>query len=202
MLGWFSAAMACAHVRTVRRTVQRGNFYGGSRRVSRAVYTSPYSWAVSQGKSSFCRGKRKPPPTARGKGGAALGAAPNQEVFFLTGLSRNKRLCFWPALSPARAQRVAVCPRLAPGGGNGKGGESNSLLPQANSAGSLAPVNDGKMEKIWNAHRLRYESTSPTGATVRHGLSSGDGALWSDIAYSDVVRAWIAQDSTIGLAQD
>jgi hypothetical protein len=30
--------------------------------------TSPYSWAVSQGKSSFCRGKRKPPPTARGKG--------------------------------------------------------------------------------------------------------------------------------------
>src|SRR6266542_5938178 len=112
-----------------------------SSRVSRARYTSPYSWVVSQGKSSFCRGKRKPLPTARGKGGAA----PNQEVFFLTGLSRNKRLCFWPALSPARAQRVAVCPRLAPGGGNGKGGESNSLLPQANSAGSLAPVNDGKI---------------------------------------------------------
>jgi hypothetical protein len=162
------------------------------------LYTSPYSWAVSQGKSSFCRGKRKPPPTARGKGGRS----PNQEVFFLTGLSRNKRLCFWPVLSPARAQRVAVCPRLAPGGGNGKGGESNSLLPQANSAGPLAPVNDGKIEKIWNAQRLRYESTSPTGATVRHGLSSGDGALWSDIAYSDVVRALIAQDSTIGLAQD
>ena len=169
-----------------------------SSRVSRALYTSPYSWAVSQGKSSFCRGKRKSPPTAREQGGRS----PNQEVFFLTGLSRNKRLCFWPVLSPARAQRVAVCPRLAPGGGNGKGGESNSLLPQANSAGPLVPVNDGKIEKIWNAHRLRYESTSPTGATVRHGLSNGDGALWSDIAYSDVVRALIAQDSTIGLAQD
>src|SRR6266852_9569240 len=74
-----------------------------------------------------------------GKGGAALGAAPNQGVFFLTGLSRNKRLCFWPALSPARAQRVAVCPRLAPGGGNGKGGESNSWLPQADFFAPPAP---------------------------------------------------------------
>ena len=39
-----------------------------------------------------------------------------------------------------------------------------------------------------NAHRLRYESTSPTAVTVWHGRSSGDDALWSDIAYSDVVR--------------
>ena len=39
-----------------------------------------------------------------------------------------------------------------------------------------------------SAHRLRYESTSPTGETVWHGRSSGDDALWSDIAYSDVVR--------------
>ena len=53
-----------------------------------------------------------------------------------------------------------------------------------------------------NAHRLRYESTSPTAGTVWHGRSSGDDALWSDIAYSDVVRVWPTQDSTIGLAQD
>ena len=53
-----------------------------------------------------------------------------------------------------------------------------------------------------NAHRLRYESTSPTAATVRNGRSSGDDALWPDIAYSDVVRVWPTQDSTIGLAQD
>ena len=39
-----------------------------------------------------------------------------------------------------------------------------------------------------NAHRLRYDSTSPTAATVWDGQSSGDDALWSDIAYSDVVR--------------
>ena len=38
------------------------------------------------------------------------------------------------------------------------------------------------------AHRLRYDSTSPTAATVWHGRSSGDDARWSDIAYSDVVR--------------
>src|SRR5712671_6209982 len=53
-----------------------------------------------------------------------------------------------------------------------------------------------------NAHRLRYESTSPTAGTVWHGRSSGDDALWPDIAYSDVVRVWPTQDSTIGLAQD
>ena len=53
-----------------------------------------------------------------------------------------------------------------------------------------------------NAHRPRYESTSPTGSTVGHGRSSGDDARWSDIAYSDVVRVWPTQDSTIGLAQD
>src|SRR3989442_339384 len=53
------------------------------------------------------------------------------------------------------------------------------------------------------AHRLRYDSTSPTAATVWHGRSSGDDARWSDIAYSDVVRVGgPTQDSTIGLAQD
>ena len=53
------------------------------------------------------------------------------------------------------------------------------------------------------AHRLRYDLTSPTGATVWHGRSSGNDARWSDIAYSDVVRVVAAtQDSTIGLAQD
>ena len=53
------------------------------------------------------------------------------------------------------------------------------------------------------AHRLRYDSTSPTAATVWDGRSSGDDARWSDIAYSDVVRVVAAtQDSTIGLAQD
>ena len=53
------------------------------------------------------------------------------------------------------------------------------------------------------AHRLRYDSTSPTAATVWHGRSSGDDARWSDIAYSDVVRVVMAtQDSTIGLAPD
>ena len=30
-----------------------------------------------------------------------------------------------------------------------------------------------------NTHRLRYESTSPTAPTVRHGRSSGDGARWT-----------------------
>jgi len=53
------------------------------------------------------------------------------------------------------------------------------------------------------AHRLRYDLTSPTAATVWDGRSSGDDARWSDIAYSDVVRVVDAtQDSTIGLARD
>jgi hypothetical protein len=53
------------------------------------------------------------------------------------------------------------------------------------------------------AHRLRYDSTSPTVGTVWHGRSSRDDARWSDIAYSDVVRVVSAtQDSTIGLARD
>ena len=43
-------------------------------------------------------------------------------------------------------------------------------------------------EQKENTHRLRYESTSPIAATVWHGRSSGAGALWSDIASSDVVR--------------
>ena len=43
----------------------------------------------------------------------------------------------------------------------------------------------------------------PLPATVWHGRSSGDDALWSDIAFSDVVRvAEPTQDSTIGRAQD
>jgi hypothetical protein len=53
------------------------------------------------------------------------------------------------------------------------------------------------------AHRLRYDSTSPTAATVWDGRSSGDDACWSDIAYSDVVRVvYATQDSTIGRARD
>src|SRR5258706_8953935 len=63
--------------------------------------------------------------------GGRGGEPPNSGAFFLTGLSRHKRLCLWPALSPVRAQRVAVCPRLAPGGGNRERGGSNSLLPPA-----------------------------------------------------------------------
>src|ERR1700680_1167817 len=40
----------------------------------------------------------------------------------------------------------------------------------------------------FDTHRPRYESTSTTAETVKYGLSSGDDALWSDIAYSDAVR--------------
>ena len=39
----------------------------------------------------------------------------------------------------AVAQRRRRCPRLAPGGGNGKGGESDSLLPQAGSVHAARP---------------------------------------------------------------
>ena len=52
-----------------------------------------------------------------------------------------------------------------------------------------------------NAHRLRYESTSPTAATVWHGRSSGDGAL----VRHRILRcrpSGTTQDSTIGLALD
>ena len=68
--------------------------------------------------------------------------------------------------------------------------------------GRGGPLSSDDEENSVNAHRPRYESTSPTGETVWHGRSSGDDALWSDIAYSDVVRVWPTQDSTIGLAQD
>ena len=73
------------------------------------------------------------------------------------------------------------------------------IFHSAGCAIELGVVDDGKMKR---AHRLRYDSTSPTAATVWHGRSSGDDALWSDIAYSDVVRVDETQDSTIGPAQD
>ena len=77
-----------------------------------------------------------------------------------------------------------ACPRR----GKRERGRIQFLAAAGKFCVSWAPVTDAKIEKIWNAHRLRYESTSPTVATVWDGRSSGDDALWSDIAYSDVVR--------------
>ena len=73
------------------------------------------------------------------------------------------------------------------------------IFHSAGRAIQLGVTDDGKIRR---AHRLRYDSTSPTAATVWHGRSSGDDARWSDIAYSDVVRVDETQDSTIGPAQD
>src|SRR5579863_5017925 len=154
---------------------------------SRALYTSPYSCAVSQRRPSFCSCKRRPTP-ARGAGGRSpqlrsllpYRPKPPQAALLLAGAFTRP--------SAASGGVPPACPRR----GKRERGRIQFLAPQANSGVPLAPVDDGRMEQFWNAHRLRYESTSPTGATVRHGLLSGDGALWSDIAYSDVVRALVS----------
>ena len=96
-------------------------------------------------------------------GGGEGARAPRSGAQFLTGLSRHKRLCFWPALSPARAQRVAVCPRLAPGGGNGKGGDSNSLLPQAIFFTPPAPSSPMNV-MVFRGRRTAPPCAAPTGS--------------------------------------
>src|ERR1700674_358062 len=50
-----------------------------------------------------------------------------------------KRFALGRRSARAVAQRRRRCTPLAPGGGNGKGGESNSLLPQANHYAILPP---------------------------------------------------------------
>src|SRR5713101_5649571 len=61
------------------------------------------------------------------------------QAFFLTGPERGKRSALGRRLARAVAQRRRRCPPLAPGGGNGKGGEPNTLLPQANHYAALPP---------------------------------------------------------------
>ena len=50
---------------------------------------------------------------------------------FLTGPERGKRSALGRRFARAAAQRRRRCPRLFPGGGNGKGGELNTSLPRA-----------------------------------------------------------------------
>src|SRR4051794_2248209 len=58
----------------------------------------------------------------------------NKVSFFLTGPKPPlAALVLGRRFHPPERQRVAVCPRFAPSGGNGKGGEPESLLPQAES---------------------------------------------------------------------
>ena len=58
----------------------------------------------------------------------------NKVSFFLTGPKPPlAALVLGRRFHPPERQRVAVCPRFAPSGGNGKGGEPKSLLPQAES---------------------------------------------------------------------
>src|SRR6266852_1523505 len=61
------------------------------------------------------------------------------QALFLTGPERGKRSALGRRLARAVAQRRRRCPPLAPGGGNGKGGEPNTLLPQANHYAALSP---------------------------------------------------------------
>src|ERR1700693_914333 len=75
-----------------------------------------------------CVAKFHVEPTAR----TGSGAEPRQsEAFFLSGPERGKRFALRRRSARAAAQRSRRCPPLAPGGGNGKGGESDTLLPQA-----------------------------------------------------------------------
>src|SRR3954449_142172 len=63
----------------------------------------------------------------------------NKVSFFLTGPNQPlAALVLGRRFHPPERQRVAVCPRFAPSGGNGKGGEPKSLLPQAESGASHA----------------------------------------------------------------
>src|SRR4051812_27582652 len=63
----------------------------------------------------------------------------NKVSFFLTGPKPPlAALVLGRRFHPPERQRVAVCPRFAPSGGNGKGGEPKSLLPQAESGASHA----------------------------------------------------------------
>src|SRR3954468_18186917 len=58
----------------------------------------------------------------------------NKVSFFLTGPKPPlAALVLGRRFHPPERERVAVCPRFAPSGGNGKGGEPESLLPQAES---------------------------------------------------------------------
>src|ERR1700676_1934634 len=57
----------------------------------------------------------------------------------LTGPERGKRSALGRRLARAVAQRRRRCPPLAPGGGNGKRGEPNTLLPQANHYAAFPP---------------------------------------------------------------
>src|SRR6202521_2776582 len=61
------------------------------------------------------------------------------QALFLTGPERGKRSPLGRRHARAVAQRRRRCPPLAPGGGNGKGGEPNTLLPQANHYAILPP---------------------------------------------------------------
>jgi hypothetical protein len=87
---------------------------------------------------------------------------------------------------------MAVRERRRRGGAHGDPGTPASVvLPQrrgrisvSSEQGRLGPMAVG----CERAHRLRYDLTSPTAATVWDGQSSRDDARWSDIAYSDVVR--------------
>src|SRR5882724_6054785 len=78
------------------------------------------------------------PVESGGKGASA----PRLGAIFLTGLSRDQRLCFWPAFPPARACEWRCAPGLPPGGGNGKGGDQipcgRRLTPLAHATRFLA----------------------------------------------------------------
>src|SRR4051812_15785938 len=63
----------------------------------------------------------------------------NKVSFFLTGPKPPlAALVLGRRFHPPERQRVAGCPPVAPRGGNGKGGEPKSLLPQAESGASHA----------------------------------------------------------------
>lgn len=68
------------------------------------------------------------PRQGRGRGG---GVAPNPSESSLPAQNAFERSALGRCSARAAAERRRRCPRLSPGGGNGKGGESSTLLPQA-----------------------------------------------------------------------
>ena len=94
------------------------------------------------GSTSRCPVYTMKVPLSRRRSERGFGGGVAPQAKSLSSLTGPKNADERSTLGRCRARAVALrrrrCRRLAPGGGNGKGGESNSLLPQANGFTSLA----------------------------------------------------------------
>ena len=82
-------------------------------------------------------------------------------------------------------------------------GNPRSLRISTGAACSTAGARDADVMRTREETRTVSATNQPRPPLARFGMDiRAETALWSDIAYSDVVRVWTTQDSTIGLALD